>query len=96
MAMATHTPTLEELLNRSDVHFNLWPAHLVEHAIRNGEAQLADNGAVVATTGKKTGRSPKDKFIVKDAITADKVAWGAVNQPFDSAKFDALYLRVME
>ena len=77
MATATHTPTVGELLNRKDVHFNLWPAHLVEHAIRKGEAQLADNGAVVATTGKKTGRSPKDKFIVKDAITADKVARGA-------------------
>ena len=96
MATATHTPTVGELLNRKDVHFNLWPAHLVEHAIRKGEAQLADNGALVATTGKKTGRSPKDKFVVKDALTANKVAWGAVNQPFDAAKFDALYLRVME
>jgi phosphoenolpyruvate carboxykinase (ATP) len=85
-----------ELLDRQDVHFNLAAAPLVEHAIRLGEGQLAANGAMVATTGKKTGRSPKDKFVVKDALTANKVAWGAVNQPFDADKFDALYARVME
>ncbi len=96
MATASHTPTVAELLDRRDVHFNLAAAPLVEHAIRKGEGKLAANGAIVATTGKKTGRSPKDKFIVKDALTANKVAWGAVNQPFDANKFDALYARVME
>ncbi len=96
MATASHTPTVAELLDRQDVHFNLAAAPLVEHAIRKGEGQLAANGAMVATTGKKTGRSPKDKFTVKDALTANKVAWGAVNQPFDADKFDALYARVME
>jgi phosphoenolpyruvate carboxykinase (ATP) len=96
MATASHTPTVAELLDRQDVHFNLAATPLVEHAMRRGEGQLAANGAIVATTGKKTGRSPKDKFVVKDALTADKVAWGAVNQPFDSGKFDALYSRVME
>src|SRR5882724_53181 len=96
MATASHTPTVAELLDRRDVHFNLAAAPLVEHAIRKGEGKLAANGAIVATTGKKTGRSPKDKFIVKDALTANKVACGAVNQPFDANKFDALYARVME
>ncbi len=57
---------------------------------------MAANGAVVAATGKYTGRSPKDKFVVKDAMTADKVAWGAVNQPFDPAKFSALHERILE
>ena len=96
MATASHSPTVAELLDRQDVHFNLAAAPLVEHAIRRNEGRLAANGAIVATTGKRTGRSPKDKFVVKDALTADKVAWGAVNQPFDPAKFDALYARVME
>ena len=96
MATASHTPTVAELLDRQDVHFNLEAAPLVEHSIRRGEGQIAANGAIVATTGKYTGRTPKNKFVVKDPLTADKVAWGAVNQPFESAKFDALYARVME
>ena len=96
MATASHTPTVAELLDRHDVHFNLEAAPLVEHAIRRGEGRLAANGALVATTGKYTGRSPKDKFVVKDALTAGKVAWGTVNQPFDPGKFSALYVRVLE
>jgi phosphoenolpyruvate carboxykinase (ATP) len=95
MATATQTTPIGDLLNRKNVHFNLAPGSLVEHAIRRGEAKLAANGAVVAYTGR-TGRSPKDKFVVKDSLTADKVAWGPVNQPFDPAKFDALYERVIE
>jgi phosphoenolpyruvate carboxykinase (ATP) len=96
MATASHTPSVAELLDRRQVHFNLDGAPLVEHAIRRGEGRLAANGALVATTGKYTGRSPKDKFVVKDALTADKVAWGTVNQPLDRGKFSALYERVLE
>ena len=96
MATASHTPSLADLLNRPDVHFNLAAAPLVEHAIRREEGLVAANGAIVARTGKYTGRSPKDKFVVQDALTASKVAWGAVNQPFDSAKFAALHERVLE
>ncbi len=95
MATATQSTPIGDLLNRKNVHFNLAPGPLVEHAIRRGEAKLAANGAVVAYTGR-TGRSPKDKFVVKDSLTADKVAWGPVNQTFDPAKFDALYERVIE
>src|SRR5579884_2788856 len=74
---------------------NLSSAKLIEAALRNNEGQLAANGALVAHTGKRTGRSPKDKFIVKDAITAHKVAWGNVNQPFDPARFESLLERVV-
>jgi len=95
MATASRTPSVAELLDRRHVHFNLDGAPLVEHAIRRGEGKLAANGALAATTGKYTGRSPKDKFVVKDALTADKVAWGAVNQPLDRGKFSALYERVL-
>src|SRR6476620_3155845 len=86
---------LAELLRHSQVHRNLRSAVLVEHAIRRDEARLASNGALVAYTGR-TGRSPKDKFTIKDRVTANQVHWGSVNQPFDADRFDALYERVME
>jgi len=86
---------LAELLRHNQVHRNLRSAVLVEHAIRRDEARLASNGALVAYTGR-TGRSPKDKFTIKDRVTANQVHWGSVNQPFDADRFDALYERVME
>src|SRR5438132_3945074 len=97
--MATQTEVqseLKELVSRRDVHRNLYEGALVEHAIRRGEGRLASNGALVALTGKHTGRSPKDKFVVRDAVTENKVAWGAVNQPLDPEKFDALLGRVLD
>ena len=86
---------LETLLNSNKVHRNLHSGVLVEHAVRRGEGLLADNGALVAYTGKYTGRTPKDKFTVKDPVTAELVNWGAMNQPFDPEKFDALFDRVV-
>src|SRR6266849_5663324 len=90
------TTVLSEILKTSKVYRNLHSGGLVEHAIRRGEGQLADNGALVAYTGKFTGRTPKDKFTVKDSITADLVNWGDVNIAFDPVKFDALFERVLE
>ena len=87
---------LAELLRREKTYRNLAPALLVEHAIRRGEATLGSKGSLVATTGKRTGRSPKDKFIVKDELTANKVHWGGVNLAMDPARFDALYEKTME
>jgi len=89
-------PEVEDLLRRPKVHRNLLPGALVEHAIRRGEGHLASNGALVSDTGKRTGRSPKDKFTVKDSLTASSVHWGAVNLPFSPEKFDALYRRVLD
>src|SRR5437879_4533936 len=102
--MSTQSPAgdpdviaLNQLISRPNVYRNLHPAVLVEHSLRRGEGtRLAANGALVGWTGKRTGRSPKDKFTVKDAVTADKVFWGEVNQPFDPQKFEALYSRVLE
>jgi len=72
------------------VHENLPPARLIEASIRRREGLLAENGALVAKTGKRTGRSPKDRFIVEDEVTRDKVAWGRVNKPFSTEAFEIL------
>jgi phosphoenolpyruvate carboxykinase (ATP) len=87
--------SLESLLKNNKVHRNLHSGVLVEHSVRRGESLLADNGALVAYTGKYTGRSPKDKFTVKDPVTSELVNWGDVNIAFDPDKFDALYERVV-
>lgn len=79
-----------------EILWNLIPAELVEEAILNGEGFLADNGALMCDTGLFTGRSPKDRFIVNDAKTADTVWWGDINIPFDVAKFDKLQQKMVE
>ncbi len=86
---------LETLLKTNKVHRNLHSGPLVEHAVRRGEGHLADNGAFAAYTGKFSGRTPKDRFTVKDSITSELVNWGEVNQPFDSEKFDAIFERAL-
>ncbi len=75
-------------------HWNDSQAVLVEHAVTRGEGRLTRRGALVFQTGKYTGRSPKDKFIVREPSCEAHVDWGAVNQPFEPAKFDALEARV--
>jgi phosphoenolpyruvate carboxykinase (ATP) len=87
---------LKALTSSPRVHLNLPVAELVETAIRRGEARLAANGALVAVTGTRTGRSPKDKFIVDDQITHSQVDWGRVNQSISPECFEALLERVTE
>ena len=82
------------LSNYKTAYWNLTPEELVEHSIKKGMGVLAESGALVISTGKFTGRSPEDRFIVKDSVTANKVNWGNVNKPFDSRKFDALWRKV--
>lgn len=76
------------------VFSNLSPAELIEHALRRKEGFLSSNGALVADTGKFTGRSPQDRYIVRDAKTADSVWWSEINIPFDGEKFDHLLTKV--
>jgi phosphoenolpyruvate carboxykinase (ATP) len=74
-------------------HVDLTVADLVEHAIRRNEGTLADNGALVVKTGHRTGRSPKDRFIVKEATTENEIQWGNVNQPVSAEVFSALWAK---
>lgn len=67
---------------------------LLEMALANNEGFLSDKGALVVETGVKTGRSPKDRFIVKDELTKNKVDWGSINQPFCSEKINDLWQEV--
>jgi phosphoenolpyruvate carboxykinase (ATP) len=83
------------LLNTGNVYWNLSPAQLSEHAVRRHEAMLADLGPLVARTGQYTGRSPKDKFVVREPSSEDDVSWGKVNQPFDPDRFEQLYRRLL-
>lgn len=79
-----------DLETSGKIHFNLPPAELVEHALARKEGSLTSTGAFMADTGKFTGRSPKDRYIVKDEKTSDAVWWGDINIPFDGEKFDQL------
>jgi phosphoenolpyruvate carboxykinase (ATP) len=86
---------IDNLLGQANpLHHNLSVASLVEHAVINGEAQLASNGALVARTGQYTGRSPKDKFVVRRSEYESLIDWGAVNQPMTPEIFERLLLRV--
>ncbi|GIV08463.1 MAG: phosphoenolpyruvate carboxykinase [ATP] 2 [Fimbriimonadales bacterium] len=86
---------IDNLLGQANpLYHNLSVASLVERAILNGEAQLASNGALVARTGQYTGRSPKDKFVVRRAEYESLIDWGAVNQPMSPEVFEQLLLRV--
>jgi len=72
------------------VHWNLVAPELVEAAVRRSEGQLADMGPFVAVTSPHTGRSPNDKFVVRDEATDTDVDWGKVNQPLDVAHYSLL------
>jgi phosphoenolpyruvate carboxykinase (ATP) len=77
------------------VHWNLTAPYLYEHAVRRREGDIGFGGSFVVNTGRHTGRSPRDKYIVKDAETADKVDWGDINQPIDPARFESLRQRML-
>jgi phosphoenolpyruvate carboxykinase (ATP) len=78
------------LAPRGRVHWNLVAPELIQQAIRRGEGELADMGPFVAVTKPHTGRSPNDKFVVKEPATERDVDWGKVNQPITTEQFDAL------
>lgn len=87
---------LNELLNGSNAHVQLSVPQLVEKVLMRSEGNLTSTGAVSVSTGKYTGRSPKDKFIVREASIKDKIDWGMVNQPIAEETFHHLYTKVLE
>ena len=84
------------LHNNKEIHWNLTPSELYEHAILNGEAILTKDHALLVHTGKFTGRSPKDKFIVEQPEIMDEIDWGEINQPTSEAVFDNLFKKVQQ
>lgn len=78
------------------VYKNLKPAALIAEAVKNGEGTLAESGALVVNTGRYTGRSPKDRFIVKQKSVNELINWGEVNLPIEEFVFDNLYEQVVK
>ena len=76
------------------IHENLTVEELITAAIERKEGEIAANGALLVKTGKRTGRSPLDRFIVEDEATKNSVDWGEVNKPFDSQAFINLWEKV--
>jgi phosphoenolpyruvate carboxykinase (ATP) len=88
----TNGPDLSYLnLDSTKMRYQLSVPELIEAAISNQEGTLADSGALAIDTGRFTGRSPKDRFIVSDALTEAKVWWGSVNIRISEEKFDLLF-----
>lgn len=83
------------IINPKAVYRNLSPALLTEAALRRGEGVLSDTGALVVKTGKYTGRSPKDKFIVDTPTIHNDIAWGKVNVPITREKFNAIKAKLI-
>ncbi len=83
-------------LSNEKLYYQLSPEELHQISLDKGMGREASSGALAINTGEFTGRSPKDRYIVKDAITADKVWWGDVNIPFDAKNFDVLYDKVIQ
>ncbi len=84
--------TLSDLgINPAIIHWNLSSEELTQKTVELGQGEITSQGALAVNTGKFTGRSPKDKFTVKDELTADSVDWGTINFPISPAHFDILY-----
>ncbi len=81
--------------NLASAYYNLCPPKLYELAIMHSEGVIADMGPLVVRTGKYTGRTPRDRFIVQEPSSEKQIWWGPVNKPFDSEAFDHLYHRLL-
>ena len=81
--------------SRGEIHSRLSVARLYEEAVRRGEAAIAAEGPLVASTGEHTGRSPNDRFIVRRAPSAEHVDWGPVNKPLAPEHFDRLHRKML-
>ncbi|MGB5821020.1 MAG: phosphoenolpyruvate carboxykinase (ATP) [Saonia sp.] len=98
--MDTSTPITKSIsllaygIENENVHYQLSPSELHGITLQKNMGKEASSGALAVSTGEFTGRSPLDRFIVKDGITADKIWWGDINIPFAPENFDKLYDKV--
>lgn len=100
--MSTKTNELASLItiNKEKYSFravrhNLSAEQLTRHIVKKGEGRLSGSGVPMCNTGTFTGRSPNDRFIVRNDMTANTIAWGSINKPFDSRQFDSLMRKLM-
>ena len=87
MTSLAHSLAAQGIETSAEIHANLGTAALVEAALAKGEGKLTKHGALLVETGKFTGRSVKDKYIVRDAETESTINWGAINQPMSEEHF---------
>ena len=80
---------------RISAHYQLIAEQLISKTVEESKGTISSTGALIIKTGKFTGRSPKDKYIVKDDITTNLVWWGDINIPFSSKYFDVIYKKMM-
>jgi phosphoenolpyruvate carboxykinase (ATP) len=83
-------------INNATAHYQLSPEKLHQITLDKNQGVESATGALAVNTGEFTGRSPKDRFLVMDDVTKDRVWWGDINIPFDPLKFDALYDKVVD
>lgn len=96
IGVKSHFSDIESIgLDKVKALWNLSPSALVEKTILAGQGKLVSSGALAVNTGEFTGRSPKDRFIVRDELTSELVDWGTINQPFSTEHFDQLFDKVI-
>ena len=94
--MVSHTQTTKTIslekygIRNAKVHYQLTPKNLQAITVEKGMGKETANGTLAINTGKYTGRSPQDRFLVEDDYTRDRVWWGDINQPISSDNFDYL------
>jgi phosphoenolpyruvate carboxykinase (ATP) len=91
----SNSDILDTLISPSKIYHNLSPTLLVEHALKKEEGLLASTGAIQVSTGKRTGRSPNDKFISEDPDFLEKIWWGKSNRPMKPEAFERLLAKVI-
>lgn len=84
------------LPSADNLYYQLPPDELVSQCLERKEGVLNDTGALVINTGHFTGRSPKDRFIVKDKVTESSINWNDFNQPIEEKYFDKIYLKMVD
>src|SRR5690625_5998959 len=95
MSTIKQSSIIIDISSKDILHENLSVPVLDEKVLSREDSVMSSTGAIRATTGKYTGRSPKDRFIVKDEVSEDLVDWGSINQPISEEAFEKLYNRTI-